>query len=68
MRAIGVKAARVARLGRGSIKLGATVRAVGRWWLRGWLEFTAVVGGGPEYLGGPRPTHRSGRGGDDAAG
>jgi hypothetical protein len=42
-------------------KRESAVKAVGRWWLRGWLEFTSVVGGGPEYLGGPRPVCRSGR-------
>lgn len=53
--------------GRAGVGPGALVRAVGRRWLRGWLEFTRVVGGGPEYLGGTRVVQRGGRGADDAA-
>ena len=50
MEAVGLKV----RETRKSVRAGEVVRAAGRWWLNGWLQFTTVVAGGPEYLAGPR--------------
>lgn len=31
------------------------VKAVGRWWFRGWANFVHAIGGPPNYLAGPSP-------------
>jgi hypothetical protein len=67
MQAVGVKAERAAPSRKAPVNPVEAVRVMGRWWLRGWLDFTRVVGGGPEYLGGPRPVRGAGRDADHAA-
>jgi hypothetical protein len=61
MEAVGLKVAEI----RNSVRAGEAVRAAGRWWLNGWLQFTTVVAGGPEYLAGPRPWLVEGQAADE---